>query len=210
VKKSMTSNQKRDKKKLANSNNFLEALRDLGGGIADSTIHELGEGVAKSAVDQLTGRPRSGVLKPDQTLRIEEIAQEERRERKAFDFQREFLDLGREEKLIWSRAEQETKLQIAAILEELKKLASSTMQLGKEVEIAAKQVPVEPGIYHVSFFERLRQAIILFKKRIDESATWLAAFNRRAKRRSYYWAQVKKSGTKFMLSPDRYMATQAG
>jgi hypothetical protein len=136
----------------------------------------------------------------------EEISPEEISRR----YQEQFWRVRRQEQLVFSRKEQETQLQIKSILEELKKLVDSTQNLTKEVEIAAKQVPVEPGVYHLSFFEKLRQAIVLFKKRIEESATWLAAFNQKAKRRNYYWAQVRKSGTKFMLSGERYMSTSAG
>lgn len=125
-------------------------------------------------------------------------------------FEQEFRQPRPVEKLVFDQNQQEIKLQVAAIQEELKKLALSTQNLAKEVKTAAQQTPVEPGVYHVSFFEKLRQTLVLLKKRIDESATWLAEFNHRAKKRNYYWAQVRKSGTKFMLSQERYMATQVG
>jgi len=76
--------------------------------------------------------------------------------------------------------------------------------------VASKLEPVEPGVYHLNFFERPKQAIIIFRKKIEDSASWLALFNQRAKKRGYYWTQFKKSGTKFLLSQERYMATQAG
>ena len=125
-------------------------------------------------------------------------------------FEQEFRQPRAAEKLVFDQTSQEVKLQIAAIQEELKKLALSTRSLTKEVKIAAQQTPVDPGVYHLSFFEKLRQRLILLRKRVDESATWLNASNQRAKGRNYYWRQVKKSGTKFMLSQERYMATQAG
>lgn len=210
MQKKMTSKTKNNKRKLASTNNFLEALRDLGNGIVDSAVDDVAKGVPREAYSQVMGKKKSGELKPNQTLDLKEIAQAVPQEKPTFDFQREFLSIRRQEKLVWTRAEQETKLQIAAVLEELKKLASSTKLLAKEVEVAAKQVPVEPGVYHLNFFEKLRKTIILLRKKIDESATWLSAVNHRAKRRNYYWAQVKKSGTKFLLSQERYMATQAG
>ena len=82
--------------------------------------------------------------------------------------------------------------------------------MSKEVEIAAMQAPVEPGVYHLNFLEKLRETIIFLSKSIKESFNWLAVCNSRAKKRSHYWSQVKKSGTKYMLSQERYMATQAG
>lgn len=186
------------KKKLPKTDSFLEALRDLGSGIP------------QEAFNQITGR-KSGELKPNQTLNLDQLTKiEERQEKQKRQFLQEFLDIRRQERLVWTKKEEDTRLQIATVLEELKKLASATKDLAKEADIAAKQVPVEPGVYHLSFFERLRETLILLRKRIEESATWLTAFNQKANRRNNYWAQVRKSGTKFMLSQERYMATQAG
>ena len=206
----MTSNSKRKSQKAFRSDGFLEALRDLGGGVFKSAARDVVGGVTEEALHQATGKP-SDEFRPNQSLDMrratrEAAFQEKERQR----FQREFGYLRRQEKTIWTRSQQETQMQIAAILEELKKLATSTKQLSQKVKVAAEQAPVAPGTYHVSFFEKLRQTIILFRKRIEESATWLSAFNQKAKKRNYFWAQVKKSGTKFLLSQERYMATQAG
>lgn len=198
---------KTKKRKFALTDNFLEKLRELGDDLGDSVVHDLIEGVPDTAFNQFTGKNKSGNLKPNETLSLEEIQE---REKFHQDLNREFFRIRQEERLVFKQEEQKTQLQIRAIQEELKKLVESTKDLVKEVEIAAKLEPVEPGIYHLGFFERLRQAIIIFRKRIEESATWLSLFNQRAKKRSYYWAQVQKSGTKFMLSQERYMATQAG
>lgn len=190
---------KKSSKKRGISDNFLEILRELGEGTIDTTV------------DQLTGRKRSGELKPEETIELEQFTQEEiKREEFAREFEREISGLRRQERLVYSKEQQEVKLQIKAIQDELKKLANSTQGLAREVEIAAKQAPVEPGVYHLTFFEKLRQIIIQFRQKIEDSRTWLAAFNQRAKRRSYYWFHFKKSGTKFSLSPERYMSTSAG
>ncbi|MGB9707034.1 MAG: DUF5660 family protein [Microgenomates group bacterium] len=200
----------KNKKKLVKQDSFLEALRDLGGGVIDSMAHDVVEGITQEAFNQITSR-KTGELKPGQTLDVGQLAKtEEKLEKQTKKFTQEFLDIRQQERLVWVREKQDTRLQIAAILEELKKLASATKNLSTEVDIAAKQIPVEPGVYHISFFEKLRQTLTLLRKRIEESATWLATFNQKAKKRNYYWAQVRKSGTKFMLSQERYMATQAG
>lgn len=198
---------KTKKKRPVLTDNFLEKLRELGDDLGDSVTHDLIEGIPSTALDQFAGRKKTGTLKPDEAISLEEI-----REREQFRQQlnREFFRIRQEERLVFKQEEQKTRLQIKAIQEELKKLAESTKDLVKEVEVAAKLEPVDPGVYHLNFFERLKQAIILFRKKIEESASWLSLFNQRAKRRSYYWAQVHKSGTKFMLSAERYMATSAG
>lgn len=203
------------KKKPAKSQNFLEALRDLGSGVVDSAVHDVAGALPDSAYGQMTGRKQSGELKPNQSLDVNQSALESRQvyqeKKEQFGrFQQEFLDIRRQEKIIYKETDRETKLQIAALLEELKKLSLSTKKLAKEVQIASLEPPVEPGVYHVNFYKRLRRTILLFKKKIDESATWLETFDRRGKKQGHYWGQVKKSGTKFMMSQERYIATQAG
>lgn len=206
----MTSNQGKKPNRYFRTDRFLETLRELGSGIVDSAVHDMGGGLAKEAFDQVTGK-KSGELKPNQSLDFDKLDYEsERKEKPARQFQQEFLNIRYQERMLWKRAEQETKLQIEAILQELKQIVSSTEKLTKEVSIAAQQMPVDPGAYHISFFEKLHHRLILFRKSVEQSATWLSAFNQKAKKRNYYWAQVKKSGTKFMLSQERYMATQAG
>jgi len=195
------------KKKPVLTDNFLEKLRELGSGVGDSVIEDVIEGIPSTAIDQLTGRKRSGTLKPNETLSLEEAQEQEQSRRR---LSREFFRVRQEERLVFKQEEQKTRLQIKAIQEELKKLVESTKDLVKEVEVASKLEPVEPGVYHLNFFEKLKQAIIIFRKKIEDSASWLALFNQRAKKRGYYWTQFKKSGTKFLLSQERYMATQAG
>jgi len=195
------------KKKPVLTDNFLEKLRELGSDLGDVAVQDVIEGLPSNAFDQLTGRQKSGDLKPNQPLNLEE-----RQEREQFRYQlnREFFNLRQEERLVFKQEEQKTKLQIQAIQEELKKLALSTKDLVEEVEKAAKLEPVDPGVYHLNFFEKLKQTIITLRKKIEDSANWLSLFNQRNKKQGYYWSQFKKSGTKFMLSQERYMATQAG
>jgi hypothetical protein len=195
----------KNRQKIGFSDNFLEALRDLGGGIAGSFTEDLAKGLPQEALKQVGIRSK-GELKPNQPLNLEK----ELPEKELPAFKPDFLNLQRQEKLVWSQKEQEIELQIAAILEELKKLVQATKGLSQKVEIASVQAPVEPGVYHLNFFEKLRAVLILLREKIEESATWLNTFNQKAKKRNFYWAQVRKSGMKFMLSQERYMATQAG
>jgi hypothetical protein len=198
-----------DKRRVANSDSFLEALRDLGGGFVDSAAGLPG-GIAQEAFNQLTGNKR-GELKPNQALDLDQIRSKENQiENQAIGFQQDYLDIRKQEKLIWTRQQQETELQIKALIIELKKLAQVTTSLAKEVKIASEQLPVESGSYHLTFFEKLRQSILLFKQHIEQAASWLQTSNQKAQKRNFYWGQVRKSGTKFMLSQERYMATQAG
>lgn len=198
---------KTKKKRPVLSDNFLEKLRELGEDLGDSFAQDVIEGIPSTAADQIFDRKKSGTLRPNEALSLDEIKEREQFRR---PLSREFFRVRQEERLVFKQEEQKTRLQIKAIQEELKKLAESTKDLAKEVEIASKLEPVEPGVYHLNFFERLKQAIIIFRKNIEDSANWLTLFNQRAKKRGYYWTQFKKSGTKFMLSAERYTATQAG
>jgi hypothetical protein len=204
---------KKRKTRPIRSDSFLEALRDLGSGFVDSATHDLAEGLAESAAGQIIGQPKRnfGNLAPNEALDLTKIrSQEAPKESVRQPLVQEFADLRRQEKMIFTRKEQEVKLQIKAIQEELRKLAESTEGLAQEVKVATMQVSVEPGVYHLTFLESLRQLIELFRKRVENSKSWLSLANHRAKKRSYYWSQVGQSGTKFMLSQERYMATQAG
>ena len=116
-----------------------------------------------------------------------------------------------EEKVIWSAEQQKVALEIKTLQEELKKLVHETGDLSREIKKATIQTIIEPGVYHLNFLGRLLDLVRLLRKRVQESQTWLFEWNSYCKKkRNYYWSQVQKSGTKFMLSSERYMATQAG
>jgi len=101
-------------------------------------------------------------------------------------------------------------LQIKATQEKLQQVIEESPQLvDKNIEIAIEQETVDPGIYHFNFIEKLQQLIIK-RKKVDESATWLEVSNERAKKQGHYRAGVSKAGTKYMLSPDRCVATSVG
>jgi len=195
------------------SDNFFEAFRELGNQTA-KTGSGLFADTAADMLSQLTGgspihQPLSGELRPNQSLDIEA----EIRLREVESIQQERLHLQhlrRQEQLVYSKKQEEIKLQIKAIQDELKKLVGEAAGLAQEVEVAVEQVVVEPGIYHLNFFDKLRQTLLLLRKKIADSRTWMHTVNLRAKQRSFFWAQVGQSGTKFMLSQERYMSTQAG
>lgn len=99
--------------------------------------------------------------------------------------------------------------QIQAVRMELTQLAQELSELNKEVENAIADVPVNPGIYHLNFFERLRNVIHLLRKNVHDSNTW-ASLAVGKKKQKGYWGLYKKHGTQFGLSADRTPATQTG
>mgnify|MGYP001592197026 FL=1 len=92
---------------------------------------------------------------------------------------------------------------------ELKSLMASLKNLNKEVQNAVTQEVVNPGVYHVNFYEQLRNFIKVLRQQIEDSGAWLASFNTRKKKMGY-WGMYKKHGTTFGLSNERSLATSAG
>lgn len=132
-------------------------------------------------------------------------------ERKAFERRIKQADyVHKQEITIFSTKEKQAQQQIKTLQEELTKLAQSVNNLRNEVKTAAIQTVVDPGTYHINFFEKLISFVKLLAKEAEDASTWVQMHNARGKKKSHYWGQVKKSGSKFLLSQERYMATQAG
>lgn len=205
----MTNNNK--KQTNLRSDSFFEAFRELGKDTART-----GKDTVRNMTSDMIGQvmpgsrqPLSGEIRANQAVDFEaEIVRREQEARKKERAHFEYVK--RKEQLVFSRKQEEIKAQIEAIQEELKKIIGEASELTSEVELAVEQSIVNPGIYHLNFFNKLRQILILLRKKITDSKTWMHTVNSRAKHRSFFWAQVSKSGTKYMLSQERYMSTQAG
>ncbi|MFC1653514.1 DUF5660 family protein [Patescibacteria group bacterium] len=111
---------------------------------------------------------------------------------------------------IFNREQEEIKKAIKEIQEELKKLAKELAGIGSDIDKVVHQEIVNPGTYHLNFFEALRRYLVQLRKKASESGNWLDISQQRKQSQNKYWGGVKKSGTKFMLSSERTMATQAG
>ncbi len=179
--------QKKTPRTFANDN-ILEAIRGLTSGVATDAL--------KSVVGTM---PKSGEMKPGQTIDVgherEQVVQPVRR-----------VEMRPQ---VFHTEEQGLKQKIDAIRQELKMLASSIKQLNTEVGRAVTEVPVVPGVYHLNFFERLRGILKVLRQQVDDSRSWLNLWTNR-KEKKQFWGLYKKHGTKFGLSSERTMATQAG
>lgn len=171
------------------------------------------EAFKESAIQHPSQTP-AGELRPgvsfsvDQAISLEESRKREeqaRQQERLFSQQRE-----EEERARFKANQEQVKRQIEQLREAILKIAKSTHNVSQEIEKAAFDSPVSPGTYHLSFFEKLKTTLEIIKKRLDDSASWLHTMNQRNKRMPFYWSQVKKSGTKYMLSQERYMSTSAG
>jgi len=193
--------------------NFIEAFKDLGSGVKDQAKAATA-GTLSDAVSQLTG---VGGRQPDQMPQTQPFNFSEYLQSRENQIRQQERNLSYQQRtvetLIFHQKEETAKKEIELIKAEIKKLVVETGDMATELVEAEKAVmttTVASGKYHRNFFERIRNLIKIARKRISDSKNWLQLFNSRTQSKSYYWGQVRKSGTKFMLSHERYMATQAG
>lgn len=186
------------KYKSANLNkNPLEALHNMGSDIAGGTasaVRDIGTGV----FDQLLGVDKSPSTANKENS---QIAANEKPRRSG----------NREIKTVWTfQQEQETRT-IRSLLEQLKheiklikQADSSLMSEIKDIEkLTVDSLPEKPGIYHVRFLELLISILATLRAKINESRTWLMAFQSKKKKRgSAFSTMSKKKGTQFSLSQE--------
>lgn len=187
--------------------NFIEALKDLSSSVVSEAKIQITRAVT-SDIPQAFGLGSSGDLKPNQAISMEDLRQAEAQGERRGEARVE--NRLQQERLVYLKSESENKNQITSLLSEIQMLAKATGSMAKQVEIATMQAPANPGVYHKNFFEQLRSFIKALRQKVDQSRHWLAATNSRASKRSYYWSQAGKSGSKFTLSQERYMVTSTG
>lgn len=181
------------------NDSILEALRGLGSGVGKTVTKDLASRVAQDAFKSLFGStPKSGELHQNEPLNIG-------KERQApISFRPEMRQAP-----IIRIEEAGLKQQIEAIRMELKMLAASVKNYNTEVNQAINEIPVDPGVYHLNFLDRLRSVLKILRQQIDDSRSWLALWSGR-KQKKQFWGLYKKHGTKFGLSSERSSSTQAG
>lgn len=195
--------------------NVLESLKEMG----DSTGKALKDDLLKKSSEeffkQLFGnqteeKKYSGEITPGESLSLNEIYSGQKEENEKLKAQIVLeRNLNREEKQRIQERGDELKIRLHALMQEVFTLSQSTQTLGEEIKIAAFEAPVNPGVYHVVFFEKLIGFIKSFREKIDNASIWLSATNKRAEKKNY-WASYKKSGSKFFLSSEHYLQRSAG
>lgn len=209
---------KKNQKQYQNtgSANPLEALKDIGTHTANQMKQEIME-FPQNFVDGLFGgnptpQNRSGELVLGDTMEMTEVfsdghgQQEVMRQQIAFE-RRVF----QEEKEQSQKKSNELRIQLKMIQEELVQIAQGTQQLAEETENAAMMQAVDPGVYHVIFFEKLLEFVKSFRKKINEANVWLSSANRRAGKKAKGWvSNYKQHGAKYLLSGEHYAQRSAG
>ena len=188
------------------SDNFLEAFRDLGLNVAEGfkedVLRKTGEGIGESLSNQFLYGNR--INTGEQKNRSEKSPLPEKISPRPIE------TFKTQEKVLYSRQDNELKLQVHALQKEIQDLARASGELSKEAEIASLNTSEEVGTYHLSFFQQLRNLIRDLRQKIQESSIWLAEWNKKSQKKNYYWGQAKKHGSSFMLNSDRQVATQTG
>lgn len=215
-----------NKKKQRNfvDENPIEAKRDIPSRVAGSFTNDLFKpAVTKDLWEQLLGVEQkddleflqaSGDIAENEAIDIRAL------ERRAGKIEQKVqnidpgLDYHREIRFSQEKISQENESalaqQIQRIQFELKQLASSSKELETSfAQVTVASAPVNPGKYHLNFFEWVLSVIQSARLRVEESQTWLSLFaSKRAKKQ--YWSMFKKHGTSFGLSNERVVATQTG
>lgn len=210
------SSQKTKNRPVQNRDNLLEGLRGIGSAGFTSLKKDVAQGIPEEFFRQMLGieKPHahaSGDIMPGQSIELAQAIEEQKEENKVLRLKlAQEQRLRSEDKNLFTQKTQELKMELHALSQETVKLAQSTQGLSREVQIAAMQAPANPGVYHINFFEKLRNFIASFRKRIENASLWLQASNNRSAKRRTFWGQVGQSGSKRLLSPEDYLQRSAG
>jgi hypothetical protein len=195
--------------------NPLESIKDIGSSTVDSFKNDLLGQIPQDFMDQLFGpntpQKFSGEIAAGEAVEMSEILTGQREENQKLR-QQVVLErrIREEEQVRIDKKTNELKIQLKLIMDELVVLSQSTQDLAEETQIAAMQVPAEPGVYHLLFFEKLLEFLKSFKKKIHEASVWMHAVNSRAAKKNMWGANYKKSGGKYLLSGEHYLQRSAG
>ena len=179
--------------------NVLETVRSIGGNVGKTLQQDV---VQQMGNDML--RDIFGTQQPKELHQNESIAVQPEQRAPQLTSNSELM------KPFIQKDIQETKTQLESIRKELQMLSKSIKGFHQEVEKAIMEMPVNPGVYHINFFEQLRSFLQSLRETLDNSSTWLAAFSANSKKKKGYWGKYKKHGTTFGLSSERTASTQSG
>ncbi len=194
--------------------NVIESLKDLGsdfGAQGADLLKSTSEDFFKELIGvQSTPQNRSGEIKAGESIEMNAVISGKEEENKKLRAQISLeRNLAADESRLSQEKMNELRVQLQAIIAEIAKLAASTGDLATQTEIAMIEVPVNPGVYHVIFFEKVLEFLQSFRKKIDQAVVWLGSANKRAEKKNY-WTMYKKKGSSFLLSPDHYLQRSAG
>ena len=216
----MNQNTNTNKKQVTQANP-LEQLRKAGsvareaGSIVAKDMHQEFGAISRDFMGQMFGsklpRKFSGEIEQGGDLRMNEVLSGQRErmafERKRIAFERRLI---REERVSVEKKTNELKIQLRVLQREIVTLVSKTEGLAEETQITAMQISVEPGVYHLVFFEKLFEFIKSYNEKIEKASVWLHGANKRASKKNMWAQRYKKHGAKYLLSGEHYVSRSAG
>lgn len=211
----MDKTQKQKPQKTTHQANTLESIKDIPKSAAKSIKEDLLEKAPRDFLEQLLSTRQtqkfSGEISVGETVELKEVFTGEHDKRKKLEMQ-VFHErrLRMEDEIQVNEKTQELRLQIKVLQEEVLTLAQNTQDLAETTKIAAMQAPVEPGVYHIVFFQKLIEFIKSFRKKIEEASVWLHSSNNRAAKKNSWVARYQKHGAKYLLSGEHYVSRSAG
>lgn len=215
----------KSKKKIPvqNYEDQIERFRDFAGGVTNTVKDELHQ-ARNDAWDQIWGLEKqvnelSGELKAGESLDLTQGGQANNPRSEypnfneviapGYEYHRPFAKVTEARQIVKEDTRQ-IQIRVDQIIMELKKLANSSQELEIQFrEVTMEVSPVDPGTYHLNFFEWVFGVIQKARERIEESQTWITLFKSKKKQKGY-WNMFKKHGTTFGLSGERVVATQTG
>ena len=203
-----------DKVPARRSDSFVESIRDIGSSTIKSLTNDVVKGTAQSVFDQILGSTRTGHAPTTDSApnfyedwikdREQKAATEATLKERAFQHQKQ-----QEQQVVFSMADEKVRQELAGVRQELEMLVKSMGKVQKTIESAVIENVVDPGVYHLNYYRKLKELIIFMRKSLDDASSWLSVSSGR-KGKGYYWGQVSKSGTKYSMSQERQVQMGAG
>lgn len=192
---------------------FFEALGDIGKSIGNSIKTDVVGGVAKSIHDQLINPTTTQTVPQEQPDDFDFAswinAKEDELEQAHTEGGEQEHTIQRSrlpEQVVFSHVDEKLRQEIEEVRHELKALMETMKNVEQQIEKAIIEEVVNPGVYHFNYFQKVKLWLRFMRKSLSSGSLWHEMSNSRSQRGAY-WKGVKKSGTKFMLSQERTVAT---
>ena len=203
------------KKPQASGDSFVEQLKSIGSSTVNSVKTDVVKGTAQTIFDQLLGSTATGQPPKQEGLdqsfyedwikgREDSAREEGRSEERALQAHHKG-----QEQVLFSFADESLKKEISDVRQELAMLVKTMSKVEATVEQAIMDNVVDAGVYHLNYFRKLKEWLKFMQKSMNDASAWLQMSTGRGKK-SYYWAQSQKSGTKFSMSSEHSVARNAG
>lgn len=111
---------------------------------------------------------------------------------------------------VYSAKDKQIQRQIEDIRKELQALAKQIVKYDQNVTATIQTQVVNPGTYHVSFFEHIRQVIAMIRKNVSEANSWLSTFKKRGKQKGAFWKNTQSGGTAYMMANEHAVSRSVG